>query len=172
MAIGTITAIAIAMIALIGGGTAGILARQPEINRLKKQVKKLQAEIVRLQGLIDKQDSQIRELTLRYKRLMFFQFIKKRKLRGEIREQLLMQYAYHDYMDLLMTSVRNKQNSMADEDKIFFNLFEKTINNESLDEGENAAIRKYIELKHEEDLISMKEYDNETMLKRLIDFKA
>ena len=49
----------------LGGGVGiGLLLRQPEINKLHKQVKMLQGDVGRLQSVIEEQNQEIAQLIL------------------------------------------------------------------------------------------------------------
>ena len=81
-----------------GGAIGGALARQPEINRLKAQVKKLQEEIERLQSVIKEQDRQIRELKIRYNALKAYSFSERAKQKANLKGAIMFQYCFKEYM--------------------------------------------------------------------------
>ena len=90
---------------LIGGA----LLRQPEVNRLKAQVATLQAEIVRLRGIIDEQQRQIQELKLRYDTLNFLRVFEKQRLATSIKEQIFQVCSFKEYISLAMRKAKGEK---------------------------------------------------------------
>ena len=136
---------------LAGGLIIGALARQPEINRLKKQVKKLQNEIKRLQGVIREQKRQIGELKIRYDALKAWNFIEKAKVSSSLSARLMQMYCMKDYMELSVLKV--KENELSEQQSIFFNLFDKIVNNYAdITVEEFAELKKYIFSKYKKEM--------------------
>lgn len=154
----TLSKVMIGVLTGIGGTILGALLRQPEINKLKKQVRKLQKEIERLQINQRAQDEQIKELIIKYKALKIFQFRKKKEGRENIRGLLLYQYGTYDYLDLLIGTVKGEK-EMKREDILFYNMFDKVIEGKSISEKEKAAIKEYVMNKHWFEISMMKTYD-------------
>lgn len=156
----------IATIGSLGGAIVGVLLRQPEINKLKKQIKKLQVEIKRLQVLREEQDHQINELLIRYKSLRVYQFISKLNVRKNIRGQLILQYATKDYLELLIKRVSGEY-VVTKEDTVFCNIFSKIIDGETVTDEEKQAVKEYITFKHNREIKSLQECDTTQAFERL-----
>ncbi|MGI6688651.1 MAG: hypothetical protein ACOX6Y_10000 [Christensenellales bacterium] len=150
----------------LGGTIIGALSRQPEINKLKKLVKKLQAEIKKLQELRDEQDQQIKELLIRYKGLKAYQFFTKYSVRKNIRSHLIFQYGTRDYLDLLVNRV-NGEKEAAKEDTVFCNIFNKIIDGDTVTDEEKHAVKEYILYKHRKEIRSLQECDTTQAFERL-----
>ena len=58
---------------------AGFFSRQPKINKLKAQIKRLQNEIIKLQALRDKQNETINRLLIDYKSIKVYSVFKRSK---------------------------------------------------------------------------------------------
>lgn len=58
---------------------AGFFSRQPKINKLKAQIKRLQNEIIKLQALRDKQNETINRLLIDYKSIKVYSVFKRKK---------------------------------------------------------------------------------------------
>ncbi|WP_316569271.1 hypothetical protein [Neobacillus sp. YIM B06451] len=138
----------IPIIAGVGGVILGALSRQPEVNRLKNQVKTLQAEIQRLQRVIKEQDRQIKELKVRYSTLKAYHFIEKSKHKSKIKGAIMFQYCFKEYMDLLIMQARSSKNQLTEEELYFFNIFERMTNNTEITIEEKMFLRGYIRDKY------------------------
>ena len=141
--IATSTIVAV-LISVLGGAAAGALSRQPEINRLKAQVRKLQAEVERLQNIIRTQDRQIKTLMVKYKGLKAYQFSARNKARNYTRGALIFQYAYKEYLGLLMRTVDSGTVKLSQEETIFFNIFDKVIDGQKVEDSEKEGKRTII----------------------------
>jgi hypothetical protein len=142
-----------------GGALAGAMARQPEINRLKAQVKKLQEEVKRLQLVIKEQDRQIRELKIRYNALKAYSFAERAKQKANLKGAIMFQYCFKEYMDLLVAQAHNSGFELKKEEKTFFNIFENMVNNKESSMEEKIFIREYIRYKYSSQIDNMIEYD-------------
>ena len=74
-----------------GGFVAGALVRQPEINKLQKQVACLQADVEELKQVAAEQNDEIKQMLLNYRALGVFAFQQKKELRP-----LMMEKHGHD----------------------------------------------------------------------------
>ena len=89
-----------AVISFSGGGVLGALSRQPEINKLKEQVRKLQAEVKRLNSLISEQNRQIQALRMKYEVLMGKTMIEAAKVKGQLKGAIMYSYCLKEYLDI------------------------------------------------------------------------
>jgi uncharacterized protein YchJ len=108
------------------GTLIGALLRQPEINRLKKQVKILHNEISRLKTIILEQKRQFEVLRNKYTALKAWNFIEKARNKTKLYGTIIHAYALNDYL-LLSNEVLNKQ-ELSDDQKVFVNLYDRLIN--------------------------------------------
>ena len=153
---------------LVGGGfLGGALSRQPEINKLKKQVKTLQAEIVKLQLVIKEQDRQINELKIRYNTLKAYQFTEKAKQKSKVKGALMFQYCFKEYVELLVAQTKSTGYTMKEEEGIFFNIFEKLMNNEEIDVEAKMYLREYIHYKYSDRINSLQEVNMDNLVEKV-----
>ena len=140
-----------------GGGIIGALSRQPEVNRLKKQVKLLQREIERLQNIISEQNRQINELNTRYKALKGFQFAEKAAQKANIRGHYLHLYSYKEYVELLC--YQTKGNELNSSQRVFYNSYELLLNGNDVPYNYLYSIREYILKKYNYEIMNQVPYD-------------
>jgi hypothetical protein len=138
----------IPILAGLGGAVVGALSRQPEIDRLKEQVRKLQFEIQRLQRIIAEQDRQIRELKIRYNALKAYHFVERVRQKSQMRGVLMFQYAFKEYMDLLVVQARENGYVLSEDEVLFYNAFDRLVNNTEIELEEKLLIREYIRSKY------------------------
>ena len=136
----------------------GFFIRQPQINKLKEQVKILQKDMSRLYNLCEKQHTEYRDLLVQHKALKALQFKKKSSLKEQLAENLVMQYAIWDYVALLIKSVKSGQ-KMSKEEASFFWAFEKLINGEKVTPSDMAKISNYTKPRHESEIKDFRECD-------------
>lgn len=142
---------------------AGILARQPEVNKLKQQVKALQKEIDRLNRVIVEQNRQISELKVRYKALKGYAFIEKMKTECDIRGILLHQCAYKEWMELTLSQANEKP--ISEEELHFYNLYEALLRGGEVSDEQIGEIRSYIYQRYEFELKRMQAPDLQATLR-------
>ncbi len=140
----------------VSGGIIGALSRQPEINNLKKQIKKLQKEVERLQNIRKEQDEQLSMLLVKYKALKVYQFKKRAEERDNIRGIIIYQYGLYDYLTLLLNTAKGSVELQKD-DTIFFNIFDKMIEGKKISDEEMDTMKKYITFKHKSDIRRMRQ---------------
>ena len=104
------------------GFIGGALLRQPEINRLKKQVLLLQQENERLKEIIKEQKRQIFDLKKRYDSLSFVHFIQKNELQSDIKFKILVFCAFKEYSNLSMQKIKGVQ--LSEEQNKFLKIYE------------------------------------------------
>ena len=90
----------------IGSFLLGFLIRQPQINKLKKQVELLQKDNSKLIGLIEARQAEYKELLVQHKALKALQHRKKAASKELLAENLVMQYAIREYLSLLLKRVK------------------------------------------------------------------
>ncbi len=161
--------IMIGVLSGLGGFVVGALSRQPEINNLKKQIKKLQKENKRLQTLMQNQSEQIRNLIVKYKALKVYQFSKRYESRSSIRGLLVYQYGLRDYLELLIRTAKSER-EMSKEDVLFYNMFDKIIEGKSISNNEKEAIKEYVNHKHMWDIMRMKECNTSELYEEIQNF--
>jgi hypothetical protein len=85
----------------IGTFLLGFLIRQPKINKLKKQVVILQKDNNILLDLCQSKQAEFRELLVQHKALKALNFRKKTASKEKLKENLILQYALRNYLELL-----------------------------------------------------------------------
>jgi hypothetical protein len=146
---------------------ADALSRQPEVHRLKEQVKRLHREIERLQLIIFEQDRQIYELKIRYNTLKAYQFIEKAKQKSKIKGAIMFQYGFKEYIELLVAKAHNPNFVLKKEEQAFFNIFERLINNANISLEEKMFVREYIRFKYKNQIESLIEVDIDMLVKKV-----
>lgn len=125
-----------------GGIIAGALLRQPEINRLKKQIEILQTEMKKLQALLAEQNRQIAELKVRYNVIKGYNFLLRKKFEGNIKGHIIHQYAFHEYVSLSKLKIKGVE--LNDKTQGFFKRYDKLIMGENLNFKEFIYMKKYL----------------------------
>lgn len=133
----------ISVLLMIGSFLLGFLIRQPKINKLKKQVELLQKDNSRLIAIAKKQQKEFQELLVQHKALKALQFRKKSASKEQLTENLVMQYAIREYLNLLLKSVKY-EHKLEKEEILFFNAFEKFIDGKKLSASDKVKIRDHI----------------------------
>jgi predicted RNase H-like nuclease (RuvC/YqgF family) len=138
-----------------GGLVGGALLRQPEIERLKAQVKLLQNEIKRLQSIIEEQQRQIVELRLRYDTINFLRFFEKQRIAADIKGNILYLCSFKEYIALSMR--RSKGEKLHDQQQKFLHAYEMltTGNDTQLTEEDYDCMVDYIENKYSDTIENM-----------------
>ena len=154
-----------------GGFIAGFLSRQPEINRLHKQVKQLQDENSALRKMLDEQKEKIEEQQNELRAYKFFNYIKKRQKKMALRRELIIQYAMKEYLEILIEKDANRKNKdykLSEEKEKFFDLMDKYIDNGDKgddDKEEKLFLDQYVWDKYKEEIKSCKTWDYKESLK-------
>ena len=154
-------------LAAIGGGIIGALARQPEVNRLKKQVRLLQNEVDRLHGIISGQMREISELYIRYKALKGLRFSERAAQKKNIKGHLLHLYSYKEYIELLCFQA--KGNELNNSQKGFFNAYELMLDGNDIPMENYLSIKNYISEKYAYEIKNQIPYDQNRTIKMLED---
>lgn len=148
-----------------GGFIAGALSRQPEINRLKQQVRTLQAEIVRLQGIVQEQDRQVNELKIRYKQLKAFQFSERERQAATARGAIIHQYCFVEYVDLLCAQTRG--HTLTTAETRFFNIYEGLLENNEFTTEAVLELRDFIMSKYGNQIKNLIAVDSSRIFREL-----
>lgn len=152
----------------IGGLVAGALSRQPEINRLKEQVKILQSEIIRLQGVIKEQQRQIEELKIRFNTLKASNFIEKKRILGITKGFLYLQYAFREYVELTIVQARGKE--LRGDELRFYITFNCLMNEQDMPVEERLFVAQYVSSIYKyqiDNLLPLSDSDQEALIKRV-----
>lgn len=149
-----------------GGFVAGVLVRQPEINQLQKQILCLQQDVSELKQVAKEQNDEIKQLLLNYRALGILSFKQKRELKGEIRDELVCQYASHDYLMLLLDVVSTGKKMTPDEIK-FYKQYGKMLEDNVIDQQELEILRPMILEKHGREINTMKGCDLQSVFDRI-----
>lgn len=157
------------MLAGAAGFVIGALSRQPEINDLHKQVKSLQKQVAHLQEIVEEQNGEIAELTLRYQALKVYQIFRKSELRAQLRESLTFQYATADYFELLMGHLDTGE-KLDDDEAGFYYAFSLMLAGKELSDEQKADIRGYVIANHAYEIESLIPCDIEPALEELADY--
>lgn len=127
----------------IGGAIAGALLRQPEINKLKKEVQRLQDQVEELQALLTKQNDTIIQLKTENKRLRATNFIQKHRNNKRTKGVIIFQYAYKDFITITFKQAREE--NLSEQEMTFFNLFDRMIHGEDVTMAEKGLVKLYVE---------------------------
>lgn len=136
----------------------GALIRQPEINALQKQVRKLQKVAAELKIVVQQQNDELTELLIRYQSLKAWQLLQKHSLRTSIREGIVIQYGMHDYFSLMLDRLETGRDFMDDE-TAFYIAFSRKLDNKSLSEEQEECISSYVLSKHGREIREMDQCD-------------
>lgn len=142
----------------LGGFVIGGIVRQPEINKLKKQVRDLQNKNSKLQKRINEQQENVETLMVEYGKLKFYQILHKRKQKQYIRGGLLIEYQYKEYVDLLLKVVKeNGIDNLSEEQKQYFELCTRIIEEKDIAEDDKRAMQGYILKKYKKEIWAMQD---------------
>lgn len=164
-----------ALISLSGGGVLGALSRQPEINKLKEQVRRLQAEVNRLNSLISEQDRQIQGLRMKYDILSGKSIIEQAKAKGQLKGAIMYSYCLKEYLDInckiLATEYVPEQQENA-----FFECFSQVLRGmQVITEQEKIKryfVREYIKGKYGTEIDNLIECNLSISVKRIGEIKC
>ncbi|WP_455139832.1 hypothetical protein [Thermophilibacter sp.] len=146
---------------LVGLGVGfglGALARQPEINALQKQVRKLQKKNHELKLVVQEQNDELAELLLRYQSLKAWQLLQKKSLKNDIKERFIIQYGMHDYFSLMLDRLETGRD-FQDKETAFYAAFSRMLDDKRLSEEQEERIRSYVLGKHAREVRAMSQCD-------------
>ena len=161
-----------ALVGILAGAAGfiiGALSRQPEINDLHKQVQSLQKQVAYLQEIVEGQNKEIAELTLKYQALKVYQIFRKSELRAQLRESLTFQYATADYFELLIKHLDTGE-KLDDEEADFYYAFSLMLAGKELSDEQKADIRDYVTANHAYEIESLIPCDVKPALEELADY--
>lgn len=129
----------IAVLCTTGGTVLGILIRQPEINKLKKQVRALQKDNSRVKELMRRQQESYEEMLVEYSSIRFYHILVRRKIKQSIRGEIVVGYELKEYVDLLLRAINEGGiNNFSDKEKEFFEISTQLIENRNLKISEES----------------------------------
>ena len=137
------------------GIAAGAWMRQPEIDRLKAQVKALQAEVHKLRGMIEEQKRHIMELKLRYDALNFLRVFEKQRVASDVKVQIMHYCSFKEYLAIALKRSRGEQ--IAKEQQKFLRAYEMLAagNDDQLSEEDFDFMAGYVEEKYADAIENM-----------------
>lgn len=150
----------------LAGFVGGALVRQPEINKLHKMVKKLQEDVDILEQRITEQDNDIAAMLVEYEALKIFQFSRRKEMKSDIQESLILQYAAVDYLQLLV-DYAHADIQMTKEDVQFYKAYGKLISGKLVDFKEKECIKSYVMQHHASDIERLKACDSSRVLEEI-----
>ena len=144
---------------------AGFMLRQPQVNKLKKQVKTLVADNGRLIRLNETIQNDFSELLLQVKAQRALSFGKK-KVKESLAENVVLQYSLSDYLTILLKYIRAGEKLSEDELR-FLNAFEKVVNGDCLSTRDKKTIKDFTIGLHEKEIKQQVPCDCEHLLAEL-----
>lgn len=154
----------------LGGGVAGALARQPEINRLKEQIKQLQGEAQRLNQLIDKQNRQIESLRMKYQSMQAMHGLERAKAAGNLKGAIMYSYCMKEYLDLEQRYLQPEA-ALTDEEAQFRQCFAAelagTVPNDNSRKILRYFLRQFIRRKYAAQIDGLIECDLSQTMRRI-----
>lgn len=156
---------------LLAGVFAGIMIRQPKINKLKKQVSTLQKQLSTLQDKMIGYQESFDNLLLQYKGLKVLQLKKKSEMKGQLEENLVLQYGMKAYINLLLERVKNGK-KLEDNELSFYKSFDNVIEGKKIGHSDLETIKKYVLTKYRGQISSLVACDCSAEFKKLEDYKV
>lgn len=150
----------------VAGVVAGVILRQPEINKLQKQVKVLQDRLQEMEEVVKKQNADIATLLVQRESLKIYQFIKRQQLDGQIRELLVEQYAAADYINLLIGRIKGGPD-LTDEEILFYRAYKKQIDDKRVSEEERQTVDAYVYKRHGTEIGRLEPCDTQVVFDEL-----
>lgn len=157
----------IPIISAAGGAIVGALSRQPEINRLKKQVKILQAEVARLNKLVNEQDRQINSLKMQVTGLKGQQRL---QALGKTKGAVMQQYAFKEFMELCCLQATDHK--ITEKEQKFFNTYENFLNGIDVKIEDKVYLKEYILSRYPYEIENLELINSEELIKKLEDTKV
>ena len=99
-------------------------------------------------------------MLIAYGDLKFYQLTEKRKLKQNMRGQLLLGYEYKEYVDLLLKVVKeNGDENLNDKEKAFFEICTQWLEDGKLSDQEMKAMDSYIMSRYKKEIFTRKDVD-------------
>lgn len=150
----------------VGGILVGFFIRQPKINKLRKQIESLQKNNQRLLDIHEQQQSDFRKLLAQHKALKAHSLGKKKRSDKMLQENLELQYAELDYLELLLKRVKF-EHKMSREEKSFFKAYEKVVNGKNISTSTMIIIRGFTRERHSDEIKNHQECDLSAVMQEL-----
>ncbi|MDR1971272.1 MAG: hypothetical protein LBQ46_05070 [Treponema sp.] len=166
-----VTVIMAGLGSLVGLGI-GALLRQPEINRLKKEIKHLQEELPgKIENIENELNRQIDELHKRYTALKLWQFIEKKKQKGLMLEKNKEIFIFRCFckegIELLGKGIaekKEKQVLLANQEREFLDNFTDLLDGKAISEDVMDKINDYLLTKYSYDVSGEIKFDYEKLI--------
>lgn len=149
-----------------GGVVIGCLMRQPEINRLRKMVRQLNNKNSELRKLLDEQMVQIDVMEDELRAYKFFNLIKKRETKIELRKNLIAQYACKEYIDILLKKDKNRGEKLDDDQERFFGIMDNYINRKEVVTEDKKYMDHYIITKYKDNIRKCEKWDYHQLIEK------
>lgn len=156
-------------LAAIGGLFAGMMIRQPKINKLKKQVLSLQKQLSNLQDRMVGYQESFDNLLLQYKGLKVLQLKKRAEMKGKLEENLVLQYGMKAYLSLLLEKIKNGKKMEKDE-LSFYKAFDDVIEGKSLSSNQLSVVKDYVMSKYRGQINSLVVCDCSNEFKKIEEY--
>ena len=156
---------------LIAGVFAGIMIRQPKINKLKKAVSTLQKQLATLQDKMIGYQKSFDNLLLQYKGLKVMQLKKKADMKGKIEENLILQYGMKAYINLLLDGVKNGK-KLENNELLFYKSFDNVIEGKKIWQKDLENIKSFVVSKYRGKIQSLMPCECSAEFKKLEEYGA
>lgn len=148
----------IVVLCTTGGTVLGTLIRQPEINKLKKQIKELQKDNSRVKQLMRQQQENLEKMLVEYSSIRFYHVLTKRKIKQSIRGEIVIGYELKEYVDLLKRSINEKGvHNFSEREKEFFELSMQLIEGENMNISQEKFMSDYVIKKYKKEILRRKD---------------
>lgn len=161
----------IAIGALVGGTILGSLFRQPQVNRLKKQIKRLQDGYEDIEKLYLSYNDTFNDILIQYKGMKALELKKKAETKKKLTECLIYQYGTKDYLNILFDMIK-KDKKISSNERDFFFSFDAVIEGRDISKKDMEIIKNFIESQHENEIKNMIPCDCNFEFKELNDFNV
>lgn len=143
----------VAVLSASGGTILGCLIRQPEINKLKRQLEDLQKDNSEIKKLMIQQQDALQKLIAEQAQLKFFQIAKRKNMNERIRGVIWEGYLYKEYVDLLDKAIHSGGNEcFSEEEKQAFELATSVVEGRELTKEKYNALKDYILFKYKREI--------------------
>lgn len=147
-----------------GGVVVGCLVRQPQINRLRKMVRQLSDANSELRRMLDEQMQLIEALQDEIRAYKFFNWIKKGRIKRELRKNLIAQYACKEYIDILLRKDKNRKEILDADQQRFFDAMDNYINGKDITSEDKSYMDNYVIMKYKNSIRKCEKWDYHQMI--------
>ena len=148
-----------------------MLACQPEINVLHKQVRQLQAKAGELEETVRAQNDELSGLFQRYEALKAWNLFQRSELREQIKHSLTFQYAVNDFFSLMLERLDTGRDFTKDE-TAFYHAMSNMLDGRDLNAEQMECIKQYVNASHERQVARLEPCDSSESLKRIREFES